>query len=853
MSLMKKEMYVFGPFSLDSSERVISRDGVPVALTPKVFDTLVCLVRNRGRLLTKDELLKEIWPDTFVEEVNLAVNISTLRKIFGENPQDNRYIETVPGRGYRFVADVRDIAICDETQANVVEGNEAESQLKSYQARSRFLNRAPLTSGSSVEFQRIAEAGPEAKAAARAGAWADGLRVVILSAAAVLILGLGAAGWLYYVRRAHALTEKDTVVLADFTNSTGDAAFDDTLRQALAVNLEQSPFLNILPDRKVSETLKLMGRAAHARVDQETALELCQRAGCNAVLAGSIASLGSQYVIGLSAVNCRTGDSLARNEVQASRKEDVLRALGKAGRELREKLGESLSSIEKFDAPLEQATTPSIESLKAYTQGRITAVEKGDVEAAIGFYKRAVELDPNFAMGHAALGAAYQSLSETALAAEDVRRAYELRERVSEREKLRIAGLYHDQITGELDQAVQTYQIWAREYPRDVVPHVDLAVEHGKLGKLDESLADYLEALRLNPDSSLILGNLMETYVFLHRPDDARALYERQMMARSVEAPLLHIARYHLAFLDGDRAEMERQVGWAGGKAVEGFFVDLEADAAAFYGKRRVSEELAQRAVRTFLRSGLKEPAAGGQAIEALAEAELGYPGQARAHAKVSLEIFRERASRSVAALALARAGEGAQAQAVAKELREEFPVDTLVQNVYLPAIEAQIALNRGDAVGALHHLEAAVPYGLSYDWPMPFLYSIFLRGEAYLRAGKAKDAEAEFQKLLDHSWMVVEFPHGALGRLGLARAYAMQGDTAKARAKYEDFLTLWKDADPDIPILKQAKTEYAKSSLTMSARSSTFLGAPQRALKKSAISLSLKVAFSNLGSLLIV
>jgi DNA-binding winged helix-turn-helix (wHTH) protein/tetratricopeptide (TPR) repeat protein len=808
MSLAERELYEFGPFSLDPAERLISRAGVPVALTPKVFDTLVCLVRNRGRLLTKDELLKEIWPGTFVEEVNLAVNISTLRKTFGENPQDNRYIETVPGRGYRFVAHVRAIAICRQTQANVVEGNTSEFQLGSHQAESRFGNRSQPTSEA-----RCAEAGPQAKVPGdtRAGTSAVGLRVMILSAAAVLILGLGGVGWLYYARWAHALAEKDTVVLADFANSTGDTAFDDTLRQALAVNLEQSPFLNILPDRKVSETLKLMGRGAHARLDQETALELCQRAGSKAVLAGSVASLGSQYVIGLNAVNCQTGDSLARNDVQASRKEDVLRALGKAGRELREKLGESLSSIEKFDAPLEQATTPSIEALKAYTQGRIILAEKGDLEATIAFYKRAVELDPNFAMGYAALGAAYQSMSETALAAEDVRRAFELRERVSEREKLRIAGLYHDQITGDLAQAVQTYQIWAREYPHEWQPRTNLGVEHGKLGKLEESLADYLEALRLNPDSGVILGNLMETYVFLHQADDARALYGRQVMAHNIEAPLLHIARYHLAFLEGDRAEMESQVGWAAGKAVEGFFIDLEADTAAFHGRRRASEELAQQAVRTFLRSGLKEPAAGAQAIEALAEAEFGYPGQARAQAKVSLELFRDKAARSVAALALARTGEAALAQAIAKELREQFPLDTLVQNVYSPAIEAQIALNRGDAIGALHHLEAAVPYGLSYDWPMPFLYSIFLRGNSYLRAGDGKKAQAEFQTLLDHSWMVVEFPHGALGHLGLARAYAMQGDTAKSRAKYEDFFTLWKDADPGLPILKEAKAEYAK------------------------------------------
>src|SRR5215831_3970681 len=322
MSLAERELYEFGPFSLDPAERVISRDGVPVALTPKVFDTLVCLVRNRGRLLTKDELLKEIWPDTFVEEVNLAVNISTLRKTFGENPQDNRYIETVPGHGYRFVADVRAVPICDENQAKVVEGNSVEFQPGSYQAGSTFGNRSQPTSEARVDFQRLAEAGSKAKVfgAIRAGTSAVGLRVLILSAAAVLILGLGGVGWLYYARRAHALTEKDTVVLADFANSTGDTAFDDTLRQALAVNLEQSPFLNILPERKVSETLKLMGRAVHARVDQETALEICQRAGSKAVLAGSVASLGSQYVIGLNAVNCQTGDSLARNEVQASRK-----------------------------------------------------------------------------------------------------------------------------------------------------------------------------------------------------------------------------------------------------------------------------------------------------------------------------------------------------------------------------------------------------------------------------------------------------------------------------------------------------------------------------------------------------
>jgi serine/threonine protein kinase/tetratricopeptide (TPR) repeat protein len=650
----------------------------------------------------------------------------------------------------------------------------------------------------------------------------------LFAGAAVVLIGLGVGGWLFFARKTHALSETDTIVLADFTNTTGDPVFDDTLKKGLAVQLSQSPFLNILPDRKVSATLKLMGRPADARLDEKTAIDLCQRAGSKAVMSGSIASLGSQYVIGLNAVNCQTGDSLALEVVQAGRKEDVLNALDKAATKLREQVGESLSSIQKFDTPLELATTPSFEALKAYSQGQ--AVEADT--ASLPFYKRAIELDPNFASAYAGLGIAYSNLNEPGLASENFRKAFELRDRVSEREKFRISAYYYGFATGELEKAIQTYELWAQAYPRDFVPLTNLAVRYGFLGQYEKAVAETLKALQLNPDSGIGYGNLVGQYTAVNRLDEAKATYQ-QALARKLDHPGLHLNLYGAAFLQGDTAEMNRQTAWAAGKpGTEDVLLSFASDTEAFSGRLGKARELSRRAAESARRADQKETAALRQMNAALREAEFGNLSQARQESAAALALASTHDTQILAALAEARAGDSERAEKMAGELAKQFPLDTLMNGYWLPTIRAGIEINRHNPAKAIEILQAAAPYELGSPSPYPevggLLYPVYVRGQAYLLLNKGSEAAAEFQKFLDHRGILMNCPLGALAHLGLARAYALQAGfvapgfspaggaadpaaLAKARAAYNDFLTLWKDADLDIPILRQAKAEYAK------------------------------------------
>jgi serine/threonine protein kinase/tetratricopeptide (TPR) repeat protein len=636
----------------------------------------------------------------------------------------------------------------------------------------------------------------------------------VLVPAALILVAAAIGGTLYFrSRQATArLTDKDTIVLSDFDNKTGDAVFDDTLKQGLSVQLEQSPFLALVSERNVNETLKLMGRPAGDRLTPEVTHEVCQRTGSKAMLAGSIAGLGSQYVVGLKAVNCNTGDVLAEAQEQAAGKEAVLKALDAAAVSLRGKLGESLGSVEKYATPLEEATTPSLEALKAYSLGVKTFYAKEET-AALPFLKRAVDLDPNFAMAYAWMSSDYRDLNEVGRAAENARKAYGLREKVSERERFWIDGAYYLNATGELEKAAQTYELWTQTYPRDDMAYAVLGFICVLLGNYEKALEQFREALRLNPNGVIEYVTVAFAYTALNRLDEAEAVY-KQAEERKLESEVLLLCRYWLAFLKGDAAQMARLVSAAMGKpGAEDMLLAAQADTEGWYGKLKNAHELTGRAMDSAQHNDAKESAAGYQAEAALREVEAGNREQVRAEAKAALKLAPNRDVRAMAALALARAGDTAGAEKLAVELDKTFPLDTLVQRYWLPTIRAAVALERKDPNRAIELLKVAstIELGSITTDLTIFLCPAYLRGEAYLMLHDGNRAAEEFQKFIDHRGLVANFPWGALARLGLARAYAMLGDTAKARTAYQDFLTLWKDADPDIPILKQAKAEYAK------------------------------------------
>ena len=631
---------------------------------------------------------------------------------------------------------------------------------------------------------------------------------------AALILVAAAVGGTLYFRSRQAmipLTDKDTIVLSDFDNKTGDTVFDDTLKQGLSVQLEQSPFLALISEDKVNETLKLMGRPAGDRLTPEVTREVCERTGSKAMLTGSIAGLGSQYVIGLKAVNCDTGDVLAEAQEQAAGKEAVLKALHAAAVSLRSKLGESLSSVEKYATPVQEATTPSLEALKAYSLGVKTRNAKGDT-AALPFFERAVDLDPNFARAYAAMADDYLALNEVGRAAENARKAYDLREKVSERERFFIEGDYYFNATGELEKAAQTDELWQQTYPRDALAYEWLGIISIDLGNWEKALEEFREAMRLEPNMVANYLNLGQAYMVLNRLEEAEAVY-KQAEERKLEAEFLLQNRYWLAFLRGDAAQMAQLVSAAMGKpGSEDQLLATQADTEGWYGKLKKAHELTGRAMDSAQRNDAKEAAAAYQAEAALREVEAGNREEARAEAKAALKLARNRDVRAMAALALGRAGDTPGAEKLAGELDKAFPLDTMVQRYWLPTIRAGVALERKDPDRAIELLKVATAIELGLPANLTIVMCpAYLRGEAYLMLHDGSAAAAEFQKFIDHRGAVMNFPWGVLARVGMARAYALQGDTAKARAAYQDFLTLWKDADPDVPILKETKAEYTR------------------------------------------
>jgi serine/threonine protein kinase/tetratricopeptide (TPR) repeat protein len=639
----------------------------------------------------------------------------------------------------------------------------------------------------------------------------------VLVPAAVVIVAALVGGSFYFRSRSAApatnatpLTEKDTVVLADFDNTTGDVVFDGALKQALAVQLGQSPFINILSDRKVGETMRLMGRQTSTRITPDVARELCVRTGSKAIVLGSISNLGGQFVIGVDAVGCSSGDTLAKEQEEAASKQDVLKALSKAAASLRTKLGESLASVQKFDVPVE-ATTPSLEALKAYSMGITTGRSKGDAEA-IPFMKRAIELDPNFAMAYVGIAVEYSNLGQASLAADNAKKAYELRDRVSDREQYRISAFYFQYVTGEVEKATEAYELWAKSYPRDIVPHGNLGSLYAALGQYDKAIAETEACQRLEPTLPGY-SNLAEYYVSVGRLKDARQTIQ-EAQQRNFDGFFIRAPLYALAFLSGDTAEMERQVAWEAGRpGEEDQMLNIHADTQTYYGRLNKARDLARRAADSAVRTGAKETAAQWLGFQALREAELGNVTAARQGVTRALALTPGRGVKVLAALALARTGETSQSRTILEALHKSDPTNTYLKVYWFPVIEASIAMAQQAPERTIVALEPSVPYELGGPPPAltGVMYPAYIRGLAYLAQKNGPAAAAEFQKFPDHPGNVQNFPLGVLAHLGLARAYALSGDTAKAKTAYQDFLNLWKDADPDIPILKEAKAEYSK------------------------------------------
>jgi eukaryotic-like serine/threonine-protein kinase len=787
-------MKTFQSFRLDATNHCLWNGEERVRIPPKAFDVLRYLVENPERLVTQDELLEALWPDTFVNPEVLRKYILDVRKILGDRPDRPEFIETLPKRGYRFVAAVSDDGAPGAVCASAAAIPAAHTEVAGKHSADSAATANPHT-----------------------------LKWRILAGVATVAVALGLVARVYFSRRAQALSEKDTVVLADFVNSTGDPIFDDTLKTGLNISLRQSPFLNVLPDSEVAKALELMTRPAGTKLTPEVARELCQRAGSKAYIAGAIGSLGSQYVVGLKAVNCRSGDPLAEEQMTATSKEKVLDTLGEAATKLRSELGESLSTVQKLDVPLEQATTSSLEALQAYSLGREARNEKGSA-TALPYFQRAIQLDPNFALGYWALGSDYFDLGETSRASEYTTKAFQLREHASERERLNIAAEYHRVVTGELDKAVQAYQEAIESYSRDFRAYGNWGLVSGEQGQYEKAAEVTREALRLAPDRLASYADLANFALALQRFDEARqTIHEAQTLR--LDSFVLHNALYALAFLGADSAAMVEEQKWFAGKPEENFGLALASDTEAYAGHLGKARKLTTRAVDSSIRADSKENGAIWQAIAAGREAAYGNATEARQSAAEALKMApASQGVASEAALAFGMAGDRARAESLAQDLGKRFTLDTQIQSLWLPAIQAQLALNKKKPGAALNTLEAASAIELgqiNFVANISCLYPVYVRGEAYLAAGQGSAAAAEFQKILDHSGIVWNCWTGALARLGVARANALQARTSqgtdadagrvRALAAYKDFFALWKDADPDIPILKKAKAEYAK------------------------------------------
>jgi len=765
----------FGSFEVDFREHKLTKQGIRIRLQEQPFRILALLLEHPGQLVTREEIRSQVWPQDLFVEFDAALNtaVGKLRAALSDSADNPRFLETVPRHGYRFVAPV----------ALVPEPGEEEP----VPARQPVLKRHYL--------------------------WYPAALIVAVAAI---------AGFWRFRRAAPKITAEDTIVLADFVNTTGDATFDDALQTALRLSLQQSPYFKVLSDSAITRTLQQMTRPAGTRLTREITRELCQRAGSKAYLVGAIATLGNRYVLELKAVNCRDGDTLAEEQSVAASKEKVLDALGAAASKMRSELGESLTSVQKFDVPLARATTPSLEALKVYSLGIKTFDEKGPPDA-LPYFQRVVQLDSSFAANYRALGLVYSGLAQTERAREYYTKAFQLQDRVGEWERLAITADYYLNVTGELDKAAETYERWIDLYPRNNGPVSTLGIVYALQGQYEKASETTSRALGLGPSYGSY-ANLALYKLALQRFDDGQRVID-EAQGKKMDGLELRSALYALGFLRGNAAGMAEQQKWFAGRPEENYGLSLASDTEAYRGHLGVSRELTTRAVASAIRADSKESGALWLASAALRNAAFGDASEARRTAAKALKLAPTSAGiEAEAALALAMAGDASHAGSLAQELNKRFPLDTQMQSLWLPAIRTQLAMGGKNPAYILNDPQNVSPIeygGMLFTVNPTCLYPTYIRGNAYLAAGRGKEAAVEFQKILDHSGVVWNCWTGALAHLGVARANTLQAttsqgadaDAARVRAlsAYNDFLTLWKDADPDIPILKQAKAEYAK------------------------------------------
>jgi DNA-binding winged helix-turn-helix (wHTH) protein/Flp pilus assembly protein TadD len=771
----------FGVFEVDIDGRVLTRGGLRVRLQDQPFSVLALLLEHPGEIVSREAIRQKLWSaDTYVEfDDGLNTAIKKLRTALGDAADNPRFVETIPRRGYRFLAPVT----FPET---VVASSDSEQP----PAPDQIAGASEESSGKR-QFPR------------RELAWAG-------AGALVLFLVFGALGLRESLRPKPAkLTQQDMVVLADFVNTTGEPVFTDALKQALSVELGQSPFLNVASGVKVSDTLRNMGRSPNDPVTREAAMEICQRLGSRAILTGSISNLGSHYVVGLEALGCGSGDTLAKDQTEAPNKESVLKALNQVASHVRGQLGESLPSQKKFDLPVD-ATTSSLEALKAYSLGAKTVMQTGEAEA-IPFFQHATQLDPNFALSYEALGTVYDNMGEEERANENYSKAYSLRDRLSERERDHIAASYHSGVTGDMEKAREACELWTHSYPRDPSGHSMLGVIYATLGQLERASTEYQEALRLNSEAAVNYGNSAVALIALGRLDEAKASLDTAL-AQKLDGIILRENEYSLAFLRGDSAEMARQVAWAEGKpGAEDQLLSQQSDTEAYYGRLGKARELSRRAVSSALRNGAKETAATWQINAALRETEVGNRSLARQGVRAALALAPTRDVKTLAALILARTGDASGAKRLIQELENRNPDNTMLKFYWLPTLRASLAVEAGNSEAAVSLLQTAAPYELGEAAYISNIYPAYVRGQAYLLADNGAAASAEFQKMIDHPGIVQNDILGPMSRLQLARAKAMAGDRDGAKKQYQDFFSLWKDADRDLPILVAAQVEYRK------------------------------------------
>jgi DNA-binding winged helix-turn-helix (wHTH) protein/Flp pilus assembly protein TadD len=788
LSASGKKIARFGLYEADLRGFVLTKGGLRVRLQDQPFQLLAVLLERPGEVVTREEIRQKLWPvDTFVEfDDGLNNAIKKLRAALSDAADNPRFIETVPRHGYRFLAPVDFDAVT---------------------AGPATLNNSPALTPTGPNEQVIVATRDrlvvEQTYPSRAWLWARVGAVIVVIAAGLY----GAYLW----RRSSAtrLTEKDTIVLADFANTTGESVFTDALKQALSVDLSQSPFLNVVSDEKVSATLGLMGRPSNEPVTREVAREVCLRMGSKAILVGSIASLGSHYVVGLEAIGCASGDSLAKGQAETANKEGVVKTLNGLASQVRSKIGESVPSLEKYDFAVD-TTTKSLEALKAYSVGTRMVREKGEAEA-IPFFEQAIQLDPDFAMAYADLGIAYDNSGENGRAVENLAKAYSLRDKVSERERYRITAMYYSDVTGDLEREKEICQLWTQTYPRDSTARGLLGVVYATLGQREQGAVQFREALRLNPESAINYGNAAVSYIALDRLDEANAFLD-QAQARGLDGLIVHENRYSIAFLRGDAAEMQRQVAWAvGNPGVEDHLLSQHSDTMAYFGELAKARELSKRAVESAVRGADKETAATWEINAAMRELEIGNLSLAQQGVRAALSLASTRDTKVAAAVVLAGSGDIAHAKLLIGELENDNPSNTILKAYWLPTLKASLEVHAGHSREAISLLQIAAPYELGEAAYIFNMYPAYLRGQAYLVAGDGAAAAAEFKKLMDHPGIVQNDILGALSRLQLARAKAMMGDLGGTRNQYKDFFLLWKDADRDIPILQEARAEYAK------------------------------------------